>query len=445
MPDFNRHPLAYCLNVHPTPTWEALLENVAKAGQVRQLRHAFPGMHTPAGQSQDSCGAEMGVGMWIPAELLSTARQPARISELKSTLEQHRLRPFTLNGFPFGNFHQPVVKHDVYRPTWADARRAGYTLELFQLLDDLLPADVEGSISTVPLAWPDPSWFDDGQTPRGFRWLNAAGREFARHCSQNLQRIVDWLAELEQRTTRYRYLCLEPEPGCLLGTSEDLCDFFEMWFDGTLGGEPQTAIQQARLRRYLRVCHDVCHAEVVRESQVAALENYRRLGLTLGKVQLSSAPMLPLDMLPGEAASAVDELKQFIEPRYLHQTHDGHQLHEDLPLAFEHWGWGQSEAAPLAAESAAQPWVVHFHVPIFLKQIGRLQTTQTAIIECCQALAGDDQLQHIEVETYAWNVLPQRQQFGSLEQGIAQEMDWACQVLDPAGHPRGNDVPRSTG
>ena len=31
--------------------------------------------------------------------------------------------PFTFNGFPYGDFHQSVVKHRVYEPTWADAER----------------------------------------------------------------------------------------------------------------------------------------------------------------------------------------------------------------------------------------------------------------------------------------------------------------------------------
>ena len=51
-----------------------------------------------------------------------------RAGELKDTLERHELVAVTANAFPFGDFHAESVKENVYRPDWADAKRAIYSL-----------------------------------------------------------------------------------------------------------------------------------------------------------------------------------------------------------------------------------------------------------------------------------------------------------------------------
>ena len=61
-------------------------------------------------------------------------------------LAEAGLLPYTVNGFPYGDFHRKVVKHDVYRPTWHTRARLDYTLDLIHVLDALLPPGVEGSI-----------------------------------------------------------------------------------------------------------------------------------------------------------------------------------------------------------------------------------------------------------------------------------------------------------
>ena len=39
-------------------------------------------------------------------------------------------------------------------------------------------------------------------------------------------------------------------------------------------------------------------------------------------------------------------------------------------------------------------------------------------------------LKHFEVETYAWNVLPEEHQVSNLADGIAKEMTWVKNQLD---------------
>jgi hypothetical protein len=63
-------------------------------------------------------------------------------------------------------------------------------------------------------------------------------------------------------------------------------------------------------------------------------------------------------------------------------------------------------------------------VPIFVERFGRLETTQSEIGSCLDACRRFSDVQHFEVETYAWSVLPESYRPAKLADGIAAEMRW---------------------
>ena len=67
---------------------------------------------------------------------------------------------------------------------------------------------------------------------------------------------------------------------------------------------------------------------------------------------------------------------------------------------------------------------MHFHVPVFSTGFGLLGTTQADIIECLRTLRRNHDVSHFEVETYAWNVLPDELRAADLATGIASELIW---------------------
>lgn len=370
--------LGYCTNVHPGATLARVRQNLARhAARVRQ--HLDPSGPLP-------------IGLWLADETSRALDEPDSQAALSDWLGEHGLRAFTLNGFPFADFHQPVVKHAVYSPDWAAPERCDYTRRLARILAGLLPDGAEGSISTLPLGWDD--------TPA----LRAAA-------ASHLRRLATELQQIEQTTGHLIHVDIEPEPGCVLGTSSDLVAFFER--DLLPGGDEHL------LRRYVRACHDVCHAAVMFEPQAEVVTRYRSAGIAIGKVQISSAPCVDFDALDAAgAATARKELEALAEPRYLHQTSvrddDGTHFFEDLPAA-------------LAARPGGGVWCVHFHVPVFLAQCGTLGTTRNQIRDLLAALGPE--VQHLEVETYAWQVLPPELAAQDLSAGIARELGWAQAAL----------------
>jgi hypothetical protein len=377
-------PLAYCTNVH------AGADLIQTRGNIDHHAVAVRRLVSPDGP--------MGLGLWLSASAARQLLAEKRIAEWRDWLAGLGLLPFTFNGFPYGDFHQRIVKHQVYHPTWFHADRLKYTLDLIDIQHGLLPGAVSGSISTLPIAWGDPPPGESEMQQAASALLQAAAR----------------LAQLETETGRFICLCLEPEPGCVLQKSGDLIRFFERFL---LNGPDETIA-----RRHLRICHDVCHQAIMFEEQAAVIRAYHDAGIGIGKVQVSSAVCLPLGRLPQQDhADALAQLAEFVEERYLHQTvirqAGAEVFHDDLPLAL------RSEPHP------AGEWRVHFHVPLYLEKFGRLETTQFAIRECLQAVEQWSDCRHFEVETYAWGVLPAELQQPDLAAGIAAEMKWLSNLL----------------
>ncbi len=221
-------------------------------------------------------------------------------------------------------------------------------------------------------------------------------------------------------------LGLEPEPACLLETTDDAVEFFETrLFDeravAAASSHAGVAFSADDLRRHVGICFDACHMAVEYEEPRAALDRFARAGIRVVKVQLSSALRV---MNPG-AAAARAFLEPFAEDTYLHQvvrrSHAGLVRHTDLP-----------EALHAAQERPCEPgeeWRVHFHVPIFLAQAGQLQTTQPYLAELLGLLRREPVCRYLEVETYTWDVLPPEFQEDDVAVAIARELAWVRTAL----------------
>lgn len=383
------HHIGYCTNVHAGADLEQTQHN------LQQYAVAVKNGYSPDNP--------MGIGLWLSA---NTARQllaDNQVDEFANWLDGQGLLPFTLNGFPYGNFHQAVVKHRVYEPTWYQPERLEYTLDLIEILDRILPPGVEGSISTLPICWREP----------------APSQDEIGLAAEQLCRIADRLAKLETSSGRLIHICIEPEPGCYLQRSEDIISFFN--------NHLLTSGDEQPIRRHIRVCHDICHAAVMFEPQDEVLRRFRAEGIHLGKVQVSSAVLADFGRIdPNQRAAAIRQLSEFAEDRYLHQTTirdeaGREQFFDDLPLAL------QSVEEPHKLSSR---WCIHFHVPVYLERFGLLGTSRQQIVDCVRAAADHPELSHFEVETYAWGVLPEELQQPKLAAGIARELDWFSGVLE---------------
>lgn len=368
--------LSYCTNVHPAEDLDGVLAQLdAYAGPARRA----------AGLDR------LGVGLWLPADLARRlAADPAARERLRGGLEANALELRTVNAFPYAAFHADVVKLDVYRPDWADARRADYTLDCARVLAELLPEGGSGSISTLPLGWRIPWTADDDA-----------------RATAALRQVSHGLRELRDRTGRTVRLAIEPEPGCVLDTVADVVGWLEPRLRGADGIDPE----------FVGICLDTCHLAVSFADPVETVRMVEAAGIRIVKVQASAALHVedPADPASREAVAA------FVEQRYLHQTRelepDGTVLAvDDLPEALE-------------TLPANGPWRVHFHVPLHLAPTPPLTATTDVLRAACAAVRetrhGDEA--HLDIETYTWSVLPGG--VTDLVAGIAAEVRWAVDEL----------------
>jgi sugar phosphate isomerase/epimerase len=374
-------PLSYCTNVHPAEDLPGVLAQLDRyAEPVRRL-----------------VGVDvLGLGLWLPAVLArELASSPELRAKLRAELDARGLEVHTLNAFPYGGFHDDVVKHSVYRPEWTDDARLRYTIDCAVVLGDLLPDSASyGSISTLPLAW---------RTP----WTEA-GDETATAALTELTGALDGMAAANGRPIR---LAVEPEPGCVLDTVADAVRWLAPRVDP----------------RYVGLCLDTCHLAVSFADPASTVASIYAAGLEVVKVQVSAA--LQVEEPGSEAARLA--LVDFTEPRYLHQVRERGVgtvlMADDLPEA-------------LAELPGNDVWRVHFHVPLHARPAAPLSATTDVLRTAISALRSTvDTMPHVEVETYTWSVLPETAGNGgetALIRGIAAELRWAATNLLELGGVR---------
>jgi hypothetical protein len=352
----------------------------------------------------------MAAGLWLSASVAQELTDnPAQLELLGQTLWQHDLCCYTLNTFPYGDFHSERVKEQVYLPDWTDSKRVAYTDQCATLLSQLLPVGAEGSLSTVPL---------------GGR-MNTHGNDFHAVCFRNLIRFARFLHELYEATGRRIRLGLEPEPICELSGTEQ-------WTLPVLQGLYQQADAlncESLVREYIGLCFDVCHQAVEFENVTQSIDRIVSRGIRINKVHITNAVELrdPANNPEGRAA-----LKQFSEPRYLHQTFakfaDG-SVESRLDLSVE-----DLARQPADRFMQAEAWRVHFHVPIFAESLGPLFTTRPDLAAALKRVAQLDYAPHLEVETYTWPVMPDSTSdpASDLATRIAKELQSAGDLLADA-------------
>ncbi len=393
--------LTYCLNIHPGESWEEVF-GVLKKNIPEIKRNISP-------------DKPFGIGLRLSAEAAEVLLMENNLDELKKWLTENDCYVFTMNGFPFGNFHDAVVKDEVYKPDWTTDLRLQYTLDLINVLAELIPENQEGGISTSPLSYKP--WIKDAKQ------LDFVIKSSCFH----LMKCVEELSMIYNTTGKLIHLDIEPEPSCLLENCEETVFFFENYLIpfGMNYFKDKHALPAEESRKmildHIRVCYDVCHFAVEFQSAENVIGKFSNAGIKIGKVQISSA----LKVLTGENADRKKILahySKFAESTYLHQTiakdREG-KLHyfPDLPEALKNFD-----------NENFREWRTHYHVPVFMSAYNELQSTQEDIFRVFEILKKNKFTHHLEVETYTWEVLPANERL-PMNESIVRELNWVLHHL----------------
>ncbi|WP_285059297.1 metabolite traffic protein EboE [Pedobacter ginsengisoli] len=394
--------LTYCTNIHPGRNWTEDFE---------QLQKNFPQIRQAVSPDQP-----MGLGLRLSNEASLALSEQTTLDEFKQWLKENDTYVFTMNGFPYGEFHRTVVKADVHTPGWTSDARKTYTIRLFRILEQLLPEGMDGGISTNPLGYRH--WYTTAET------LNEARKTG----TLNVIEVVKELIRISNDTGKVLHLDIEPEPDGMMETGREFID----WFEGDLLslGIPEISNAfdlndteaEALIRKHVNLCYDVCHFAIGYEPHEEILNELATKNISVGKIQISAALKADLQKSPEEKPLIKKAFDIFNEPVYLHQVvarqKDGNLLrYLDLPEALDDF-----------ENETVQEWRAHFHVPISIKEIGLLSTTQEDIITVLNLQKNKPFTNHMEVETYTWEVLPEQIKL-PITESISKELDWVIKQL----------------
>jgi sugar phosphate isomerase/epimerase len=376
------HHLAYCGNIHPGETWAETFSALTT--------------YTLAVKQRVAPAKRFGIGLRLSDRASRELSQGAALADFQRWLERHNCYVFTINGFPFGQFHGARVKEQVYLPDWTSLERLDYTNRLFDLLAQLLPPGVEGSVSTLP-----GSFKEFISTP-----------EQEERIFSNIAACTEHVASVTEKTGRTLHLGLEPEPLGYFETTDETVRFFDRLRERRGNRE---AITQC-----VGVNYDTCHLAIEYEDPREALAKLRTHGIKVSKIHLSSA----LKTRP--TAAARTGLEDFAEDVYLHQVvarDAGGKLtrYRDLDLA-------------LGSEISFEEWRVHFHIPLHCPPSAWFEPTTDHLLGVLDVLAEEPGLcSHLEMETYTWEVLPPELKGRDVVDSLAAEYHWCLGNLRKRG------------
>jgi hypothetical protein len=384
--------LTYSTLVHATDDWDQLWASVQR--------------YLPAVKARMAPHEKFGVCLRTsaPSAALLSA-EPSKRATLKQFFADQDLYLYTANAFVYGVFKKQVIKEEVYEPDWRTPERREYTKQVADLLAYLAPEGVNPSIQSAPL----------GFKPR------VTGDDVVAAYTSNVIDVVAHLVELEKKTGKVVTLGLEPEPRCYLETTDETIAYFRNHLFS-----PQTAERLAKatglhaadaaaaMKKHMGVVFDIGHQAVGYEDIPASLQKLVEHGVPIVKLQEAAAVYMP-----NVTQQTVDALQSFAKTIYLSQTcqkKDGKTTwFLNLEDAFEAW---HKDPGP-------REWRTHFHVPVFLDDLGGAFGTTRFALEQALAVHKKTPLStHLEIETYTWDVLPSHLKTGDIVDYVCRELDW---------------------
>jgi hypothetical protein len=389
--------LTYSTLVHPGDTWEDMWTSLTT--------------YVPQVKACVSPEAPFGVSLRLSAESARTlAANPEERARLRSFLADSELYLYTVNAFPYGPFKGRVVKEQVYEPDWRSEERTQYTIDVADVLADVVDEGTAPSIQSSPL---------------GFK-PNVTGPDVVASYTEHVLAVAAHLVGLEQRTGRTVTLALEPEPYCFLETTEETVSYFE---ERVYSGEAAAKLARlaripiseahGALRRHVGIVFDICHQAVEYEDIRESLWLLVAAGIPIFKLQEAAALHVPT-----VSEEAVEVLTRYAQTIYLTQTlerRDDGTIARFLNL--------DDALADWASNPRPCEWRVHIHVPVFLDDLGVFRTTRSAIADALAFHRESPLSRQLEIETYTWDMLPDDLKTGDIVEYVCRELEWVRKEL----------------
>jgi hypothetical protein len=384
--------LSYSTLVHPGDDWEQMSQSLRT--------------YVPQVKDRVSPNQPFGLSLRLAAPSAELLAKDAKAREnLKSFIAENDLYLYTVNAFPYGTFKNTIVKEQVYEPDWRSEERTQYTMNVADVIADVAPEGIVTSIQTAPL----------GFKPR------VTGPDVVAAYTENVLRVVAHLVGIEARTGKIIGLALEPEPYCYLDETDEAIAYFQNHIYTGRATERLAKLANIpvadaimALRRHLGVVFDTGHQSVGFEDIPTSLQKLVDAGVPILKLQEVTAMRMP-----NVTDEVVKQLRRFAGTVYLTQTvekRDGKLTrYLNLEDAFASW---EKDPGP-------REWRTHFHLPVFLDDLGgEFRTTRSGLEDALKMHKEKPLSGQLEIETYTWDVLPEHLKTGDIVDYVCREIEF---------------------
>jgi hypothetical protein len=389
--------LSYSTLVHPSDNWELMSHSLRT--------------YVPQVKARVSPNQAFGLSLRLAApSAQALVNDSSERAALKRFLKENDLYLYTVNAFPYGAFKDTIVKEQVYEPDWRSEERTQYTINIADILADVAPPDLSPSIQTAPL----------GFKPR------VTGPDVVASYTEHVLRVAAHLVGIAARTGKVITLALEPEPRCFLETTDETIDYFTNHLYSGRSAEQLARLAHipvsdaiGALRRHLGIVFDIGHQAVGFENITESLQKLVDAGVPIFKLQEVAAMHMPQ-----VTDETIEALQRFAATVYLSQTVEKKNGRITKFLNLE------DAFAAYKTDPGPREWRTHFHVPVFLDDLGgKFGTTRFALEEALRMHKEKPLSAQLEIETYTWDVLPEHLKTGDIVDYVCREMQWVLGQL----------------
>jgi len=385
-----KYNLTYCSNIFKQKKWKFLFENLKKYLLHIKRKKQY-----------------IGISLCMSNVLLNEIRKDKTLSILKNWLITENVYISSMNGFVYKTFHQKKIKDNIYYPDWTTKQRIKYTKSLIELLGLLMHKNTMGSISTVPISY--------------LPWIKTRHISYILFtASKNLSEIIKFLIEKKNI-----HLDLEPEPDCLINSIDSFIKFYIYWLIPVtkIAFNTKSNFLEPYIKKYIRLCYDICHFSVNFESHEEALCLLKKNKIKIGKIQVSSALEVKVFNSSIENKHLVKNLLSFTKSPFLHQTVEkiGNKLkkHKDISYAIKNF-----------SEKCGNTLRIHCHAPLYKNIIRGIKTTSVDTKFALELLLKEKYIKEMEIETYTHDFLSKENKFES----IFMEYNWVINLINNQKH-----------
>ncbi|HIH2763069.1 MAG TPA: metabolite traffic protein EboE [Candidatus Azoamicus sp.] len=366
----NKYKITYCSNIFKTNTASELFYNLNK-------------YNTKLNKYKN-------LSLCLSNKIINEIKKNIYIRKILTWTKINKKYITLINAFVYKNFHQKIIKENIYYPDWTKKERLSFTKDIIFFAQKINNKYKKCGISTLPISYKI--------------WLRKNIKYNIKKCINYFFYLLIILIKIKKYKKIFIHLDIEPEPFCMLERCNDFVIFFNLWLLPGLKEKIKIHLNINKnkakkiITDHLNLCFDICHSAVMFENQEKSLNLIRKSKIKIGRVQVSSAIKI-------KKINKIDKI-EFKHLNFLNHSPFLHQTLIKIKKNLKLIKKNDFKKLKNIDTNAIKEIRIHCHIPIYIKKISKnIQTTQNELKKSLINIIKNKDTKNLEIETYTYNIL----------------------------------------